>query len=149
MKDLVKRLRVVKELSDADIPVNVMVAPVIPGLNDHEIFDTVKAAAEAGARSVGHIMVRLNGDVHEIFVDWLHKNFPDRAAKVLNKIKSVHGGQTNDSQFGRRMKGEGSYASIVADQIKLARRQFLKGRSMPEYNLELYHVWKDKQLKLF
>ncbi len=144
-----KRLDTVKALSDRGIPVNVMVAPIIPGLNEHEIFDVVKAAADAGARSAHHIIVRLNGDVRAIFEDWLEKNFPDRAAKVINKISSMHGGKTNDSRFHTRMRGEGQIADIIAAQMKLAKRKFLSGRSMPDYNTELYKVHRDKQLKLF
>ena len=144
-----KRLETVKALSERGIPVNVMVAPIIPGLNEHEIFDVVKAAADAGARTAHHIVVRLNGDVRAIFEDWLKKNFPDRAAKVINKISSMHGGKTNDSRFHTRMRGEGEIADMIAAQMRLAKRKFMAGRSMPEYNLDLYKMYRDKQLKLF
>lgn len=144
-----KRLETVHELSKRGIPVNVMVAPVIPGLNEHELFDVVKAAAEAGARAAHHIVVRLNGDVRVIFEDWLKRHFPDRASKVINKISAMHGGQTNDSRFHTRMRGEGEFAEIIAAQMRLAKRQFLSGRSMPDYNLELCKTHRDRQLKLF
>ena len=144
-----KRLETVRQLSDLGIPVNVMVAPIIPGLNEHEIFDVVEAAADAGARSAYHIVARLNGDVRAIFEDWLNKNFPDRASKVINKISSMHGGKTNDSRFHTRMRGEGQIADIIADQMKLARKRFMSGRSMPAYNTELYKQYRDKQLSLF
>jgi len=144
-----KRLETVRELSSRGIPVNVMVAPVIPGINEHEVFDVVHAAADAGARTAHHIVVRLNGDIRAIFEDWLEKNLPDRAAKVINKISEMHGGKTNDSRFHTRMRGEGQIADIIADQMRLAKRRFMKGRSMPEYNTELYRLYRDRQLTLF
>jgi hypothetical protein len=93
--------------------------------------------------------VRLNGDVKAIFEDWVTTNFPDRAAKVLHKIAAMHGGKTNDSRFHTRMKGEGQIAQIIADQMNLAKRKFLSGRSMPDYNTTLYTLHRDKQLSLF
>lgn len=144
-----KRLYTVRDLSERGIPVNVMVAPVIPGLNEHEIFDVVRAAADAGARAAHHIVVRLNGDVRAIFEDWLEKNFPDRAAKVIRKISSMHGGKTNDSRFHTRMRGEGQIAEMIAAQMKLAKQKFMAGRSMPDYNLDLYAQYRDRQLSLF
>lgn len=144
-----KRLETVQALSDRGIPVNVMMAPIIPGLNEHEIFDVVEASANAGARAVHHTVVRLNGDVRAIFEDWLERNFPDRAAKVINKISSMHGGQTNDSRFHTRMRGEGQIAGIIGAQMKLAKKKFLAGRSMPDFNTELFSLYRDRQLKLF
>lgn len=144
-----KRIEVIKGLSDRGIPVNVMVAPVIPGLNEHEIFDVVEAAANAGARAAHHTVVRLNGDVKAIFEDWLEKNFPDRAAKVIHKIASMHGGKVNDSRFHTRMRGEGQIAEIIGAQMKLAKKKFLSGRSMPDYNTELFYHHRNKQLSLF
>ncbi len=144
-----KRLETVSALSERNIPVNVMVAPIIPGLNEHEIFDVVKAAADAGARTAHHIVVRLNGDVRAIFEDWVEKNFPDRAAKVIGKIASVHGGKTNDSRFHVRMRGEGKIAEIIADQMRLARNKFMDGRHMPVFNTSLYAQYRDRQLSLF
>ena len=144
-----KRLEVIRKLTDAGIPVNAMIAPVIPGLNDHEIFDTVKAAADAGALSAHHIVVRLNGEVRALFEDWLAHTFPDRAAKIIRKIADMHGGQTNDSRFGVRMKGEGNYASIIYEQMKLARARFMADRQMPKFNTELYPLYRDRQYSLF
>ncbi|MDX1477203.1 MAG: PA0069 family radical SAM protein [Saprospiraceae bacterium] len=144
-----RRIDTISQLSAAGIPVNVMVAPVIPGLNDHEIMDVVKAVADAGARAAHHIVVRLNGDVRAIFEDWLEKHYPDRAAKVIRQISALHGGQTNDSRFGVRMKGEGRIAEIIADQMQLARRKFLADRHMPLFNTRLYEQFRNPQLSLF
>ena len=144
-----KRLDTVQQLSSAGIPVNVMVAPIIPGLNEHEAFEIVQAASEAGASGAYHILVRLNGDVYEIFNDWVRTNFPDRADKVINKIKSTHGGKVNDSRFGVRMRGEGAIAESIANQMAMARKLYLKDRKTPDYNLDLYPQFRDPQMSLF
>lgn len=144
-----RRLDTIERLAEKGIPVNAMVAPIIPGLNDHEIMNVVKAVAEAGALSAKHIVVRLNGDVRPIFEDWLHKNFPDRAGKVIRKIESMHGGKTNDSRFGTRMRGEGNYAQVIRDQMHLAVNKYMPGRKMPPYNASLYEQYRDRQLSLF
>ena len=144
-----RRFETIKALAENGIPVMVMVAPVIPGLNDHQIIEVVEKAASAGARSAAHIVVRLNGDVGAIFEDWLGKNHPDGAAKIINRISALHGGKTNDSQFGRRMKGEGQFAEVISQQLKLARRKFMPGSSMPKLNTELFLEYREKQLRLF
>jgi DNA repair photolyase len=143
------RLKTIQTLVDNGIPVNVMMAPVIPGLNDHEILEMGKKVAELGASSMYYTMVRLNGDVAEIFEDWIRKNMPDRADRVLNRIRDCHGGKLNDSRFGVRMRGEGKIAEMVAQQMQLARKLYFADRKMPEYNLELFHRMKNPQLKLF
>ncbi len=143
------RLFTVQKLSEMGIPVNVMFAPIIPGLNDHEVFKVAEWTARLGARSMGYTMVRLNGDVAVIFEDWLRKNFPDRADKVLNKIKSCHGGQVEDHRFGTRMRGEGNIAEIIRSTVQLARRKFFEGRETPPYNLSLHEQLKNPQLSLF
>jgi DNA repair photolyase len=152
-------LRTVRSLSSAGIPVNINMAPVVPALTDEEIFDVVKAVAEHGASGIGCIVVRLNGHNGALFEDWVKKNFPDRANKVLNQIKDMHGGKLNDSVFGRRMKGEGKFAELVRVQMSLARKKYLAGRSIPPMNFELFEprrqqLWDEgkepeKQLRLF
>jgi DNA repair photolyase len=146
---VLKRLRTIQELSDNGIPVNVMLAPIIPGRTDHEIMPMAEAVARRGARSIHHTVVRLNGDVAEIFGDWLEKTMPDRAERILNRIKDCHAGNLNDSQFGRRIKGEGRIAEMIDQQMILARRKFFEGREMPAYNRELFLQLKDPQLKIF
>lgn len=117
-----QRLKVVEELSKAGIPVGVMVAPLIPGLSDHEVPAILKAVAERGAKRVGYTVVRLNGAIGGIFKDWLEKNFPDRFDKVWHMIQSCHGGKVNDSRFGDRMRGNGNIAQIISDTFKLHAR---------------------------
>jgi len=144
-----KRLETVKLLSENGIPVNVMLAPIIPGINSHEILPLAKAAADAGALSISYTVVRLNGAIGEIFTDWIHKAMPDRAEKVLNQIKECHGGTLNDSRWGDRMRGEGEFAQMIRSQIQLARKKFFANKVFPEMNLSLYEQYKDGQLQLF
>ena len=143
-----QRLNTIKILAKAGISVNVMLAPIIPGINSHEIMAMAKKVAELGAKSIAYTMVRLNGDVAAIFADWIHKMMPARADKVLNKIKACHGGQLNDSRYGTRMVGEGQIAEIVSQQVKLARRLYFDNQDKVAYNLELHQQYKSPQLKL-
>lgn len=143
------RLATIKKLAAHGISVNVMLAPIIPGINDHQILPMAQMVAELGAQSIAYTMVRLNGDVATIFEDWIYKTMPDRASKVLNKIKACHGGQLNDSRFGTRMTGEGKIAEIIKEQIHLARKKYFAGRQKMEYNLELFDQFRSPQLKLF
>ena len=114
-----QRLKIIEELSKAGLPIGVMTAPIIPGLNSHEIPAILKAASISGAKSAGYTIVRLNGSVQEIFKDWLQKNFPDRFDKVWHQIQSCHNGNVNDSRFGTRMQGEGNFAEIIRETFKL------------------------------
>jgi DNA repair photolyase len=142
-----KRLLTVETLAKAGIPVGIMNAPIIPGLNHHEIPAVLKAAAEHGATGAGMTMVRLNGSIGKIFEDWLRKNFPDRFEKVWNQISAVHGGNVNDSVFGRRMTGEGNYAEAVQQLFRSAKKKYFEGRSMPSMDLTKFR--KGGNLNLF
>jgi DNA repair photolyase len=144
-----KRLDTVKILSDHGIPVNVMLAPIIPGINSHEILPLAKAVADHGALSIAHTIIRLNGAIGGIFTDWIQKTLPDKADKVLNQIKECHGGQLNDSRYGKRMRGEGHIAKQINDLIRLARLKYFKDKGMPTLNMDLHEQYKDGQLKLF
>ncbi len=144
-----KRLETVKILSQNGIPVNVMLAPIIPGINSHEILPLAKAVADAGANSISHTVVRLNGAIGEIFSDWIHKAMPDRAEKVLNQIASCHGGNLNDSRFGDRIRGDGEFAQMLEAQMKLARRKFFSDKNRVSLNCDLHEQFKNGQLKLF
>ena len=142
-----QRLKIMEKLSAAGIPVGVMTAPIIPGLNDHEIPKLIEASAQAGALSAGYTVVRLNGAIAEIFEDWIRKNFPDRADKVMRQIADCHGGQVNDSRFGVRMKGEGKFAENIKQMHQIAKQKFMKDRKLPPLDTSLF--MRDGQLKLF
>ena len=142
-------LRTLRSLSGAGIPVSINAAPMIPAINDMGLHDIIQAAAENGARRVNYIVVRLNGAIGGIFTDWVQKNFPDRANKVLNRIKSLHGGNLNDSQYGRRMTGEGEWAQIIKLQYQVAMKKFFPNPQPFEFDTSLYAQYRDGQMKLF
>lgn len=143
-----QRFKIVKELSELGIPVGVMTAPMIPGLNDHEMPHLLEMAAVNGAKFAGYTVVRLNDAVKIIFNDWLYKNFPDRADKVWNQIEGMHGGQVNDSNFGRRMRGEGNMADLIKQQFRVHTRKHGLNMERFEFNTELFER-PQVQLKLF
>ncbi len=119
-----QRLRVIEELSKAGIRMGVMLGPMIPGLNEHEMHRIMKAASEAGAVFSAYTFIRLNGAIKLLFHDWLYKNFPDRADKVWHLIEQSHGGKVNDSQWGRRMRGEGEIATLVGQQFQKYNKRY-------------------------
>ncbi len=113
-----QRLKVIEELSNAGIHMGIMMGPMIPGLNEHEMQRIMKAGKEAGAKFTAYTFIRLNGAIKFLFHDWLYKNFPDRADKVWHLIEGSHDGKVNDSRWGVRMRGEGNIAELVRQQYK-------------------------------
>ncbi len=144
-----QRLKTVKTLSENGIPVRVMMAPIIPSLNSHEILPLVKKVAELGAVDVSYTIVRLNGQIAEIFKDWAHKTIPDRAERILNQIAECHGGNLNDSNWGRRIKGEGTISEQVRDTMALAKKKYLKNGTRQPLDNSHFLQLKNPQLKLF
>ncbi len=118
-----RRLAAVEKLAAGGIPVGVMTAPVIPGLNDHELPNLLSAAAEAGATFAAYVPVRLPYAVAPLFEDWLACHFPERKDKVLNRIRSMRGGELNDASFGSRMRGEGLFAKHIAQLFSISCRR--------------------------
>ncbi len=115
-----RRLHIVKELSDAGVPVTVMAAPIIPALNDHEIEALIAAAAEHGARGVGYVMLRLPHEIKDLFHEWLVEHVPDRAAKVINTIREMRGGKDYDARWFERGTGRGPVAKLIANRFARA-----------------------------
>jgi DNA repair photolyase len=115
-----RRLQMIARLAQAGIPVRVMVAPVIPGLTDHEMEPILQAARDAGAVAASYIALRLPREVSGLFQDWLATHVPDRAAKVMGRVRELHGGQDYDPAFGRRMRGEGLWADLMARRFAVA-----------------------------
>jgi DNA repair photolyase len=142
-------LQVIEELSKAGIFVHAMLGPLIPGLTDHEVLNIIEATTKAGAKNAGYITVRLNGDVGAIFTDWVKKTYPDRADKILNRIKDTHGGTLNESRWGTRMTGEGHYADIIEKQFAIAKKKYLPNAQPFEYDLSLYEKARKPQTSLF
>jgi DNA repair photolyase len=143
------RLSTLKKLADNGIPSTVMMAPIIPGLNDHEVIKMGKWVSAMGALSMNYTLVRLNGDVGKIFENWVRKHFPHKADKILNKIKDCHSGELNDHRFKTRMRGQGRIADIIKMQFALVKKKFFESKSVPSYNLDLHAEFKNPQLKLF
>jgi DNA repair photolyase len=110
-----------------------MVAPVIPGLNDHELPSILLAAAQAGARFAGHGIVRLPLGLGPLFEQWLQQHVPDKTEKVLSRVRDLHGGKLNDPRFGFRMKGEGPLAQVIKDLFTLGCRK----AGIPQQQLHL------------
>lgn len=106
------RLKTIEALADVDIPVNVMLAPLIPGLNDEQIPGVLEAAADRGARYASYVLLRLPGPVKEVFVDWVEDHFPDRKNRILGRLRSLRDGELNDTEFGQRMRGRGEWARV-------------------------------------
>jgi DNA repair photolyase len=126
------RLKAIAALAAAGVPAGVMVAPVIPGLTEHEIPAILEAAAEAGAQFAGYTVLRLPMAVGELFQDWLERNYPDRKSKILARVRAAHRGQLNDSRFGVRMSGEGVAANMIGRLFRTSCRRFgLNQRSWP------------------
>lgn len=143
------RLRAIETLSKAGVPVFVMVAPIIPALNEHEVPALLKAAAEAGALGAGYTIVRTNGAVQDVFRKWLEDHFPDRAAKVIAQISAAHGGAMNDSSFGRRMRGEGPFAENIRRVFHVMRKRYFGDRTLPPMDHSLFSPPQQGQLDLF
>jgi DNA repair photolyase len=143
-----QRLRVIKELSEAGVHMGVMLGPMIPGLNEHEMQRIMEAASQNGARFSAYTFIRLNGAIKLIFHDWLYKNFPDRADKVWHLIENGHGGQVNDSRWGVRMRGEGPISDLVRQQFKKYNK--LYGLNAERLDLDNTHFMRPgEQGKLF
>lgn len=117
------RLKAIQELSENGIPVTVLVAPVIPGLTDHEMVSIIQKAVEAGAKQAGYVMLRLPYAVADLFQNWLDQHFPEKKNKILNRIKSIRNGKLNSPEFHERMQGEGIFAKQVESLFKVACRK--------------------------
>ncbi|MEQ1951036.1 PA0069 family radical SAM protein [Mesorhizobium sp. CN2-181] len=118
-----KRLEALRMLNDAGIPVSVMVAPIVPGLNDHEIERILDSAASVGAREAGYVILRLPLEVSPIFKDWLLRHYPDRYRHVMSLIRSMRDGKDYDSEWGKRMKGSGPYAWQIGRRFEIAAKK--------------------------
>lgn len=144
-----RRLEAIRKLSEAGISVGVNVAPIIPGLTDHECAEILEAAAEAGATHAGYTIVRLPYGVKDLFKQWLEQHFPDRKEKVLNRIRDMRDGQLYDSRFGERFHGEGEFASQISNMFKIQIKK--SGLNKASIRLSVKHFRRPEkgQLHLF
>ncbi|WP_114751405.1 PA0069 family radical SAM protein [Pleomorphovibrio marinus] len=142
-----KKLGLIEKFDTAGVPCGIMVAPIIPTINSEDITAIIRDAAAAGARKAGYTVIRLNGQVRQIFQNWLQTHFPERAEKVMHQIESLHGGKANDSEWGRRIKGEGELASLIQHVFRQAVKKYLLDRKMPIQDLSQFIA--GKQTRLF
>jgi len=143
------RLAAVEALNKAGIPVGVLVAPVIPALNDHEIPAVLAAAKQAGAQWAGMVVLRLPLTVAPIFEQWLNQRVPEKKDKVLARIREIRGGKLNDPRFGSRMRGEGIFADQISQMFKVARRRVGIPENMPELSINAFRRPAGSQLEFF
>jgi DNA repair photolyase len=124
-----RRLEVIKNLSRNGIPVNLLVSPVIPVLNDSEIETIVDQAKAAGASSASYVLLRLPHEVKTLFVDWLEQEYPSKARHVMQRLKECRGGREYDAEFAQRMQGKGLYAEMIRDRFELACKRLGYGKA--------------------
>jgi DNA repair photolyase len=135
-----KRIEAIQRLTDAGVPVTVMFAPVIPGLNDHELEAVLERAAQAGARGASFVTLRLPLEIKDLFREWLESDHPDRARRVLSLIRQMRGGKDYDAQWGKRMRGEGPLAELISARFKAAQKRFGLERRWGPLDLTQFQV---------
>ncbi|AWH84286.1 radical SAM protein [Flavobacterium album] len=145
------KLQAIETLSKNGIPVNIMVAPIIPGLNSMEILPTLKTISEKGADSFGYTLVRLNDTVEPIFIEWLEEHYPDRKEKVLHQIASMHGGKLGEKQVFKRRTGEGNIAEMIHTTFRIGRQKYFSKDKDEVFRLatDLFDGTKGEQMRLF
>ena len=145
----VRRIETIRRLTDAGVECRVMISPVVPGLTDHEIEPIMEAAAHAGAKGVSAIVLRLPREVSPLFREWLDEAVPLRAARVMARVRELHGGRDYDAEWGRRFTGSGIWADLIARRIEVAGRRLGLPRRMPPLRCDLFAPPKGPQLDLF
>lgn len=144
------RLRVVEAMADAGVPVAVMAAPMIPMINDRELEAIVEAAANAGAKTVRYILLRLPFEVADLFREWLEEHYPLKADHVMNRVRDMRGGRDYRSEWGTRMRGEGAFAELLAKRHAIATRKHGVDLAMPELRTDLFRPKRrQRQMELF
>ena len=118
-----RRIEAIRMLADAGVPVTVMVAPIVPAINDREIETILEECAKAGATAAGYVVLRLPLEIKNLFREWLAQHFPDRATRVMTLVRQMRGGLDYDPEWGKRQRGEGPYAKLIADRFAAALRR--------------------------
>jgi DNA repair photolyase len=146
-----RRLDAVRKLSEAGIHVHVNIAPVVPGITDHEIESIVAAAADCGARSISFIPMRLPHEVAPLFEQWLDNHYPDRKAKVMSIVRQMRGGRSNDPAFHSRMRGQGPWADLIRTRLAIASRKAGLDKAKIRLRTDLFQrpLISGSQLELF
>ncbi len=146
-----RRIQTIQRLSDAGVPVRVMVSPVLPALTDHELEHILRAGKDAGAMAASWIMLRLPLEVAPLFEEWVKEAFPDRAERILNRVKDVHGGRLYDAEWGLRMTGQGVFADLIGHRFELEIKRLGLSTDLPSLRTDLFRrpVRKGDQMSLF
>lgn len=146
-----RRLRMIRRLVEAGIPVRVMASPMVPGLTDHELESILSAARDAGADAASWIMLRLSLEVSPLWQEWLAENYPDRAARIMARLREMHGGKDYDARWGHRMRGEGPYAEMIAQRFRVATVRLGFNRPVAPLRSDLFAIPPEpgQQLSLF
>ncbi len=144
-----RRLKAIEKLAEAGIPVGVNVAPIVPGLTDHELADILRSAADAGAQTAGFIILRLPYKVKDIFIDWLEQYFPDRKDKIRNRLLDMRGGKLYEAEFGKRMRGEGNFAKQIEDIFSIHAKRLGFNHERKPMTTEHFVKVSGDQLSLF
>ncbi|MBT8474270.1 MAG: PA0069 family radical SAM protein [Alphaproteobacteria bacterium] len=135
-----RRLQTIRRLTDAGCPVRVMASPMIPALTDHELEAILEAARDAGAVAASWIMLRLPLEVAPLFREWLEEAFPDRAARVMGRVRELHGGRDYDPEWGKRLRGEGAFAELMAQRFAIAVKRLGLATDLPPLRTDLFAV---------
>jgi len=135
-----RRLETIRHLTDAGIPVRIMASPMIPGLSDPELESILQAGRDAGAEAASYITLRLPREVSPLFQDWLAAHYPDRAAKVMARVRELHGGKDYDAEWGKRFRGEGVWANLMNRRFKLATARLGLDKVLPPLRTDLFRV---------
>jgi DNA repair photolyase len=147
----VRRLATIRRLSEAGVPVRIQVSPVVPALTDHELEAILAAGAQSGARAASSIVLRLPREVAGLFREWLEERFPDRAARVMGRVRDLHGGRDYDPDWGTRMTGQGEWARLLQARFAVATRRLGLDADLPPLRCDLFRVPKapERQLSLW
>ncbi len=144
-----RRLATIQKLTTSGIPTGILIAPVIPGINDHEIPAILKAASVYGATSASYIIIRLPYAIKDIFDDWLNQHFPERQDRVLNRIRELRAGKLNDSEFHTRMRGNGTISEQISDLFEISRRKYGFGEKGLPLSIKAFRNPYNRQMSLF
>ena len=135
-----RRLAMIRRLTEAGVPVRVMASPIVPGLSDHEIEAILQAGRDAGAEAASWIMLRLPREVSPLWQEWLSEHYPGRAARVMARLREMHGGKDYDASWGLRMRGEGRYAEMIAQRFRAAVRRLGLKQRQPDLRRDLFRA---------
>jgi DNA repair photolyase len=140
-----RRLAAIRALNEAKVPVGVLAAPMIPGLNDHELEKIMEHGKAAGAQVIGYVLLRLPHELKDLFVGWLEEHYPDRRGRIENLIRQCRDGRLNQTEFGERMRGTGPYAELLAKRFAVAKRKLNFGKALPPHDTTRFKIPEDPE----